>query len=44
MNTCSKCNRDRVPEGGVFLNPTKWVCAECWLKILNHRRAAKELA
>lgn len=27
---CSKCNTDRPPEGGVQMNPTRWVCANCW--------------
>lgn len=27
---CSKCERERVPEGGVQLNQTKWLCASCW--------------
>lgn len=30
MKTCSHCEKPRVPEGGVELSPTRWVCAKCW--------------
>ena len=30
LQMCSKCNRERPPEGGVEMSATKWVCASCW--------------
>ena len=27
---CNKCNQDRPPEGGIEMNPTRWICAACW--------------
>ena len=42
MKHCSECNRDRLPEGGIFLSATRWLCAECWLKFLQGRRSLKE--
>lgn len=27
---CTKCNKDRAPEGGIEMGPTKWICAACW--------------
>lgn len=32
LKLCSKCNSQRVPEGGIELSPTRWVCAVCWSK------------
>lgn len=29
---CAKCEREKVPEGGVQMNPNKWVCASCWTR------------
>ena len=34
----------RLPEGGIFLSATRWLCAECWLKFLQGRRSVKEAA
>ncbi len=30
FKTCTKCVKERPPEGGVDLAPNKWVCASCW--------------
>lgn len=30
MQTCSKCLKEKPPEGGVEMSATKWVCASCW--------------
>ena len=30
MRLCFKCNRERVPEGGVDVGPGKWKCVDCW--------------
>jgi hypothetical protein len=32
MKECQKCNRQKIPHGGIFMSPTKWICAECWTK------------
>lgn len=29
---CTQCQADRVPEGGISLSPSRWVCAVCWAK------------
>ncbi len=30
LRTCSKCDRERVPEGGIQMNAHRWICAQCW--------------
>jgi hypothetical protein len=30
MQICSKCLKEKPPEGGVEMSATKWVCASCW--------------
>lgn len=35
---CAKCEELRPPEGGIEMNPSKWVCATCWT-----RRAIKRV-
>ena len=42
MKDCNDCKRKRLPEGGVFFNASRWICAECWLKFLQGRRSLKE--
>jgi hypothetical protein len=32
MKLCSRCQRDRFPEGGVQMTPIKWICQSCWIK------------
>jgi formylmethanofuran dehydrogenase subunit E len=27
---CNKCEEMRLPEGGVQMNPSRWICASCW--------------
>lgn len=27
---CNKCEEMRLPEGGVQMNPARWICASCW--------------
>jgi hypothetical protein len=34
---CNGCNKERLPEGGVPLSPTRWLCAACWAKF-NQRK------
>lgn len=31
LKLCGKCDGDKPPEGGVQLNPQKWLCAGCWV-------------
>ena len=38
LKHCAKCETKRVPEGGIYLVPTKWICATCWLKRINHEK------
>jgi hypothetical protein len=30
MQMCSKCLREKPPEGGVEMSATRWICASCW--------------
>ena len=30
LQMCSKCLRDKPPEGGVEMSATRWICASCW--------------
>jgi hypothetical protein len=30
FKTCSKCEIDKPPEGGVQMTREKWVCVYCW--------------
>ena len=32
LRACGRCERTVVPEGGVQLNPARWVCGACWIK------------
>jgi hypothetical protein len=32
MKLCTDCKRDRLPDGGVQMSPTRWICAQCWRK------------
>lgn len=32
LKHCTKCDSERVPEGGIELKPGRWVCAVCWSK------------
>jgi transposase-like protein len=27
---CNKCERERLPEGGVQTSQNRWLCAKCW--------------
>jgi hypothetical protein len=29
---CVKCETKRIPEGGVYMNPRRWICSKCWLE------------
>lgn len=29
---CSKCDEERVPEGGIEMGPGRWICAVCWAR------------
>ena len=29
---CDKCEKEKAPEGGIQMGPTKWHCAECWTR------------
>lgn len=31
MRVCGKCDKERVPEGGITMGG-KWVCAVCWVQ------------
>ena len=30
--TCSVCEKEQPPEGGVEMSPTRWVCVVCWTR------------
>ena len=30
MQMCSRCLREKPPEGGVEMSATRWICASCW--------------
>ena len=30
LQMCSKCMKEKPPEGGVEMSATKWICASCW--------------
>lgn len=32
FRTCSRCESERAPEGGVTLTEQRWICAVCWNK------------
>lgn len=34
---CNHCDRDRLVDGGVQLNPGRWLCASCWMKYLSRK-------
>ena len=38
LKTCSKCEQERVPEGGIETGPGRWVCAICWTRKASARR------
>jgi formylmethanofuran dehydrogenase subunit E len=38
MKTCSKCAKERVPEGGIELGPGRWICAVCWTHKIARKR------
>lgn len=29
---CSRCKRDRAPEGGIEMSPGRWFCVDCWVR------------
>jgi hypothetical protein len=31
MRVCGRCDKERVPEGGITMGG-KWVCAVCWVQ------------
>jgi hypothetical protein len=38
MKLCSRCQRDRFPEGGVQMTPVKWICQSCWIKFAQPKK------
>ena len=30
LQMCSKCMKEKPPEGGVEMSATRWICASCW--------------
>ena len=36
---CSKCEREKPPEGGIEMSPTRWICAACWTRKATRRKA-----
>lgn len=43
LRMCSKCDRDRIPEGGIEMGPGRWICHACWNRKTSawaHRRLA----
>lgn len=37
LRMCDQHKRLAVPEGGVQMNPNKWVCASCWVRFTNRK-------
>lgn len=35
---CSKCEKEKPPEGGIDMNPTRWICAACWVTRVTRRK------
>jgi hypothetical protein len=35
---CGKCNKDKPPEGGIEMSPTRWICAVCWTTRATRRK------
>lgn len=35
---CVKCNKDKPPEGGINMSPTRWICAACWVAKATRRK------
>ena len=30
LQLCNKCEEMRLPEGGVQMSASRWICASCW--------------
>jgi len=30
LRLCNKCEEMRLPEGGVQMSASRWICASCW--------------
>ena len=39
FKVCAKCNESKPPEGGIEMNPTRWICAACWTRKAVRRKA-----
>jgi hypothetical protein len=36
---CAKCEQSKPPEGGIDMNPTRWICATCWTRQATRRKS-----
>jgi hypothetical protein len=43
MTHCHDCKRPRLSEGGVQMNPNRWICARCWCLFLQGRQPVGEV-
>lgn len=37
LRMCDQHKETTTPEGGVQMNPNKWVCASCWVRFVNRK-------
>lgn len=43
LKLCGVCNIERVPEGGVQVTASKWVCYKCWPNYVRKRMAKAKI-
>lgn len=41
LKMCAKCKELRVPEGGIEMTQSKWICGACWALKITTRKTAK---
>lgn len=37
FKVCARCEQHKPPEGGINMNPTRWICAACWTRRATRR-------
>lgn len=38
LKLCTQCEEKKPPEGGIQMNPTRWICAACWVAKATRRK------
>lgn len=38
---CTDCDRSKLLDGGVQINPNRWLCAACWVKFMQKKTRHK---